>query len=511
MLSEEAIVVIAALGAAALFIVALLEVVWPTRGRRPGRRARYPRRRGYRRDRRRIEPRLARSVARPLPHVASREVAWPRAAAASPAPPNPAGPPREPVTPPPPVAPYTVPATTSPVLAAVERVEPTVVDDPPAHAPVDISAEATIDVASAPLEQCFELYEQQRFAEVVDHGTRALEAAVAQTSEATTAHEQAALWSLVGLSKQALGDEEEARAALEHAVRVAPAPERPAYQRHLGALALTVGRKCMARAELMPETAGHERLAALRSAVMWFRQGLAAVLEDETLAHTLARARQVLWDAYRQLAMAFIQRQEFPTARRLVREALAMEDLPDDRCDAFRELLATTFSGEIGQLTAHAIRVMQGEHEREALAALQRAEALLGSIPDEALTPKRRLEVNRRLWWGYTQLGVRRVESGQFEDALEPLFHALKIGEAEPAGQQETRTALVRALESVTEARAESIDQLLQQGQRDAAVEESVRLRRLLREGLEVGLSRTDLTHALTKTRLVLEQVEQAP
>jgi tetratricopeptide (TPR) repeat protein len=505
MLSEEAILVIAALGAVALLIVALLEVVWPTRDRRSGRRVRYPRRRGYRRTRRRTGPPLTAPPPPPRSHVEPRRVEprtvpWPRVAPALPSAPEPTVPPQESVVPPPPVE---------------RRVEPVtsdaVVDGPPTGAPIDAPTVIPVETAPAPLERCFELYEQQRYAEVVDRATSALDPSVAPASDAMASHEQAALWSLVGLSKQALGDAEGARAALEEAVRVAPAGERATYQRHLGALALTAGRKCMARADLTPPTAGRERIAALRDAVMWLRQGLAAVAEDEALEQALARARQVLWDAYRELAMALIQRQEFPNARRLVREALADEDVPDDRRDGFHDLLATTFSGEIGQLTAHAIRVMQSEHEREALAALQRAEALLGSIPDETLTPKRRLEVNRRLWWGYTKLGVRRVESGQFEDALEPLFHALKIGDAQTDGQQETRTALVRALESVTETRAESIDQLLQQGQRDAAIEESVRLRRLLREGLEVGLSRTDLTQALTKTRRVLEQVEQAP
>ncbi len=495
MLSEEAILAVAALGAVALLIVALLEVVWPTGGRRSGRRVRYPPRRGYRRTRRRAEVLPTRPATPTRSRIEPRTVPWPRVGPATSAS-NPTVPRAE--------------AETSPPLA--ERgVEPAggtaVVADPPSRTPTDIP----VDAASAPLERCFELYEQQRFAEVVDRGTRLLDPAGAQASEAMASHERAALWSLVGLSKQALGDAEGARAALEDAVRVAPASERSTYQRHLGALALTAGRKCMARADLMPPTSGHERIAALRDAVMWLRQGLAAVAGDEALAQALARARQVLWDAYRELAITLVQRQEFPNARRLVREALADEDLPDERRDVFRELLSTTFSGEIGQLTAHAIRVMQSEHEREALAALQRAEALLGSIPDETLTPKRRLEVNRRLWWGYTKLGVRRVESGQFEDALEPLFHALKIGDPQADGQQETRTALIRALESVTHSRAESIEQLLQRGQRDAAIEESVRLRRLLREGLEVGLSGTELTQALTKTRRVLEQVGQGP
>jgi tetratricopeptide (TPR) repeat protein len=262
--------------------------------------------------------------------------------------------------------------------------------------------------------------------------------------------------------------------------------------------------------ETLPETAGEERIAALHSAVLWLRQGLACAPDDANLAAGLERSRKGLWVSYGQLATALIQRQEFHGARRLIREALGEEGFPDDRREVFKDLLATTFSGEIGQLTAHAIRTMQDEHEREALSALQKAEALLSSIPEEALTPKRREEVSRRLWWGYTKLGVRRVESGEYEDAIEPLLHALKFGEIDAERQQETRAALVRALEGVTEARAESIDQLLKTGKREAAIEEGDRLRQLLRQSMEVGLSKSDLASALTRTRRVLEQVESS-
>src|SRR5437899_2424843 len=160
---------------------------------------------------------------------------------------------------------------------------------------------------------------------------------------------------------------------------------------------------------------------------------------DATLQQALARACAGLWDSYGQSARALIQRQEFPGARRVIREALAEDGFPEERREAFGDLLAATFSGEIGQLTAHAIRVMQDEHEREALASLERAEALLASVPTETLTPKRREEVNRRLWWGYTKLGARRVASGAYEDAVEPLFHALRLGDANPEQQDEAR------------------------------------------------------------------------
>jgi tetratricopeptide (TPR) repeat protein len=517
MLSEEMILVIASLAAAALLIVALLEVVWPSHGRHRRARGRYtsPRARGPRAAERRPVAPPRQPLSRPGPAPVTRVLEQsPVAPLPAPVPvkarqqpivaPSPAPlPARTPAPAPPAPVPPAAPIPPAPVVA----VTPPAV---PAAGPARVETPAPTGEV-LPFEECFALYQDKRYADVIAAAMPALDRYVETPSAgARLAHEMAALWSLVGLSKQALTDEEGARAAFEEAIHAAPASERSTYQRHLAALALTVGRKLMARAETLPETVGEERIAALRGAGLWLRQGLACAPDDTNLTAALERSRKGLWVSYGQVATALIQRQEFHGARRLIREALAEEGFPDDRREAFKDLLTTTFSGEIGQLTAHAIRTMQDEHEREALAALQKAEALLSSIPEEALTPKRREEVSRRLWWGYTKLGVRRVESGEFEDAVEPLFHALKFGEIDVERQQETRTVLVRALEGVTEARAESIDQLLKTGKREAAIQEGDRLRTLLRQSMEVGLTKADLTAALTRTRHVLEQVESS-
>lgn len=511
MLSEEALLLVACLTVTALVIIALLEVVWPSRGRHPRARPRYRRSRDTRsRDGR---------VSYPRPPPEARE-ATPRFGPPTPrrveeaSPPAPerrgesvfarAGAPREEPRP------------------AAGLPPPPRVGEPPAVAPA-VSVPAPADArprpaatpsaaSELPLEECFALYQDRRWAEVIAQATVALARyGDAGTRNPKLAHEIAALWSVTGLSRQALADEEGARAAFEEAIHAAPASERPTYERHLAALALTVARRSIARAETLPETVGGDRTGALRNAVGWLRQALACAPDDANLAEALDLARAGLWDSYGRFTAALIQRQEFHGARRVIREALADDDLPADRQEAFSDLLAATFSGEIGQLTAHAIRVMQDEHEREALASLARAEALLGSIPSETLTPKRREEVNRRLWWGYTRLGARRVASGEYEDAVEPLFHALKLGDADAEQQQEARAALVQALDGVTEARVESIDQLLKAGDRDGAARESDRLRKLLLEGIELGLSKNELASALTRTRRVLEQVEPSP
>jgi tetratricopeptide (TPR) repeat protein len=511
MLSEEAMLLVACLAVTALVIVALLEVVWPSRARHPRARGRYRRphatrsrddRPAYRRtaaEVREAAPRAGSPTPRRVPEAplavteGRGESVFARAVVArGTAPPAPGlGPP-------------------SGALAA-EPAAPAPAPPPAGPAPGPSADRGTAD-SILPLEECFSLYQDKRYADVIARAALALE----QDAEAgrrgpTFAHEVAALWSVTGLSRQALDDEEGARAAFEAAIHAAPASERPTYERHLAALALTVARQLMARADTLPDAAGAERSGALRNAVRWLRQALASAPNDAALQQALARGSAGLWDSYGQYVRALIQRQEFPGARRVIREALAEDGFPEERREAFSDLLAATFSGEIGQLTAHAIRVMQDEHEREALASLERAEALLASVPTETLTPKRREEVNRRLWWGYTKLGARRVASGEYEDAVEPLFHALRLSDANPEQQDEARAALVQALDGVAEARAASIGRLLKTGDRDAAARESDRLRRLLLEGIELGLTKNELTSALTRTRRVFEQVEPSP
>jgi hypothetical protein len=140
---------------------------------------------------------------------------------------------------------------------------------------------------------------------------------------------------------------------------------------------------------------------------------------------------------------------------------------------------------------------------------LQRAEGILSAMPPDAMPAKRREDANRRLWWGYTKLGMRRVEAGEYEEALEPLFHALKIGDIGPERQQETREALIRALEGVTDARGATIARLAKDGNRNAAVAEAERLKTLMRESLERGLSQQELSLALTKAKRVMGALER--
>ena len=407
MLSEEALIVLAAFGACGLLMLGVLELVWPTRPRHPAR------------------------LRRPVP--ARRLPRSPRSSVPSaPAPePAPASARRRSPTPLPGAAPVAgaVPVPPSPV--------PEPIGAPPAATLVD---------------ECFALQQAGRHAEVVELANAALRGTDADRRPAG-AHATAALWSLVALAHQGLGEHDEARVALHAAVEAAPAADRPTYQRQLGTLAEGVARRLLAEAAQHPRGDSPDCLETIRAAVAWLEHGIAAVPADTTLAELCLDARSALRRACERSVMLLLQRQEFRPARRLLRAALADPHVPPEQLDAFRELFTSTFSGEIGQLTAHAIRSVQEAREADALGAVQRAEALLATLSDEALSAKRREEVGRRLWWVYSRLGRRRLDCGEWEAALEPLVRAIGFDVGAERHEQ-TRVLLERALDAAPDREA---------------------------------------------------------
>lgn len=458
MLSEEALIALFGLVACGALILGAIELKWPSRPKRPpvGRRVRRSNR----------------------PYHAHRA----------------------------PSAPYVMrsplPAPT-PVMAddRQENVPPVASATPPSPAPASVESSSTAAGPSA-VDTCFELYQERRFADVIALGTGTLE-----TDPPATAHETAALWSVVALARQASGDDAGARAALESAINAAPASDRATYQRKLVSLALNVAQWALAAAANHLDSGSEERVAAIREAVAWLERGQAMTGGEQTLDDLRVSAHALLWPAYEQVVMALVQRQDFRAARRHLRDALDDPAFPAARAERFRELLSGTFSGEIGQLTAQAIRSMQDARESEALGALNRAEALLGTIAEEALPPKRREEVDRRLWWGYNKLGTRRLDAGEFDDALEPLLHAARFHGVGPERQAQTRAALARALAGVADVRALAIRQLADEGDREAAVVESDKLWSVLRSATEAGVTEEQLSTVIAKVRRLVDSV----
>jgi tetratricopeptide (TPR) repeat protein len=458
MLSEEALIVLFGLVACGALILGAIELKWPSRPKRPSVRPRVRSRRPRHAHRAPSVPYVRRS---PLP------------------------------------APAPVMADDHQSVAAVASVTP------PPSAPAIAESTTTAPGFSA-VDTCFELYQERRFADVIALGTHTLE-----TDPPATAHDTAALWSVVALARQASGDDPGARAALESALSAAPASDRASYQRQLVSLALDVAQGALAAAADHVDFGSEERVAAIRDAVAWLERGQAMTGGEQALDDLRVSAHAQLWPAYEHVVMALVQRQDFRAARRHLRDALDDPAFPAERAERFRELLSGTFSGEIGQLTAQAIRSMQDARESEALGALNRAETLLDAIADEALPPTRREEVDRRLWWGYNKLGMRRLDAGEFGDALEALLHATRFHGVGPERQAPTRAALARAVAGVTDVRALAIRQLANEGDREAAVVECDKLWTVLRSATEAGVTEDQLSTVIAKVRRLVDTVRR--
>jgi len=374
---------------------------------------------------------------------------------------------------------------------------------PPQGAPDGKSApdgsESKLTRVSPLVERCFALYQEKRYEEVLSVAEQALAGLQRGPSRET-----AALWSVVGLAKQALGDDDGAHAALESSIDAALDTERPTYRRHLATHALEAAQTRLARAGSHDPV---DRMAVIRTAIAWTERGLAAFPGDPALGDARDASHEALWEAYEHAATTLLQRQEFPGARQILHEALDDPRLPPAHAAGLRGLLSGTFGGEIGQLTAQAILGMQEGRESEALGVLQRAEELLAAIPADTLPPTRRDEVDQRLWWGYAELGSRRLDAGDYEEALDPLVHALRFTSIGEERQAETRAAVVRALEGIAAVRALSIRRLAEAGSRDEAIVAAGELNELVKRGLELGITEDELVAAFARVRRLCEEL----
>jgi tetratricopeptide (TPR) repeat protein len=478
-LSEEALIVLTAFGACGLLALGVAELLWPTRRRDFPMRSRLPTG---------TAPAEPPAAAPPVGAVDETEALAPAEPVRVVASISAASRPR-------------VHRTSAEVRHGLPSGGRPYVRRTGAMAPAPASAAATADPHEVSVvERCFALHQARRHWEAIDVGLTALDDPESRPSDT---HATAALWSVVALARQAMGDEVGAREALESAISVAPDADRPTYQRQLATLADGLARSLLAEVDGHASPASEECLATVRRAATWAECAAAAQPADSALAELAATTEATVWSASERTIGALVQRQEFRPARRLLREALADPRFPAERLATFRELFSATYSGEIGQLTAQALRSVQDGREIEALRALRRAETLLLTLNDEALSPQRREEVGRRLSWGYTRLGERRLDAGDHGAALEPLFLALAY-EADAERRRATRVLLGRALDGVTDARTLGIRALTESGNRETALAHCEALQALVHGALTRGLTDEDIAASLAKVDVLV-------
>jgi tetratricopeptide (TPR) repeat protein len=316
------------------------------------------------------------------------------------------------------------------------------------------------------------------------------------------------LWSVAALAHRALGDEAACGAAFAAALSTNPDPVAAPCPPGLAAMAVTIGRRFLDAAEQSPEGA-ETRIRASRLAVFWLRWRRAAAPDDTAAEAILQTTAEALSDAYADVASAFIRRQQWSEAWRLIEEGRDRHELSVARAEMLMGLLATSLRRETERLTAPAIRGTK--NEQRAVNALERAEAILASLATIALPPRQRAAMTRRIGRAYATLGMRRLRAGSLEPAAAALLRALGIKEIGGRAERQVREAVVHALESMTDQGGESITTLLADGDQAGAVDRLERLRSRIAAVKEAGFAEQDLAVAAGKVKRLAQQVKESP
>jgi tetratricopeptide (TPR) repeat protein len=355
-----------------------------------------------------------------------------------------------------------------------------------------------------PADRCAALLEAGHVDEAIECAEAALRQLDADGAPGAT---RARLWGWLGRARRARGDADGARAALESAIAAAYGTERGEWERELVVLALATARSLVARTEEDPT--GEGAIADVRGALSWLETGVARAPGERMIEDTLAAVRDALWAIYAGVATGLIQRGDFLAARRYVTEALADEALPRERRPPFVDLLATTHGAEAAQLTEDALHAMKDGRDDEALGLLARGEDMVALVPADGSNARARRELERRLWWGYMRIGTRRLARGAAADALEALFRALGLGGVGPERLAETRATIGRAFHQASEASRGQVERLLERGERAAAVAEAGRLAALLRRSADHGLGPDDLGDVVARVEDLRGRIER--
>ena len=346
-----------------------------------------------------------------------------------------------------------------------------------------------------PIETCVAMFDEGRYAEVVSLGSAALEVHTGLASVSDRPDEAATLGALVGRAREHLGDRDGARAAYGAALRISRPSARATYVGYVTALAgAAVDAVPAAGVAVDADTATAHAREVLASAAS-VDDALALVPGDVALERARDAVRGAIAIACERLVDGLAP-SGGGEARALVLRALADDSMPSAWRERIGAQLTPISSAEIGQLTAQAIRCVQEGRDADALEALERAERLFAALPPGAVPPERLEEFERRLWWGYTKLGISCVETERLEEAVEPLLRALALGGDDAERLRETRAALVSALEALIDEAARTRRVRGADAVSPSAID---KLEALLHDSVHRGVPEPDLASALAK------------
>src|SRR6266508_3381391 len=370
------------------------------------------------------------------------------------------GPPRRPG----PLRPHSRPlrrpglASVTPPPAEPRTSQPDLPLEPGAMPPAAATAPPVeADPALDALERAVTLQQDGQYSQVIEAAVPHLEAGVLAEG-AEPSFLRAALWTLVGVSRHALGDIEGAQGALDAAIRVAPDGVSEGCPQRIAVVAAAAARQLLAAADAMSATSG-ERVSVLRMSVLWLEWRIVAAPATEDVSVLLDRAREALWDGYVLSGMGLMRRRQFTQAGELVRQAIDSEDLPAARRASLADLAARCVVRQMGRLVA-------------------------------------------------TARGAETPESDALDAALRPLFRALHLRDLDLGLERRTRELLTRTIERISDGAGETIDRLLEAGDRDAAMQRWQDVRGTIQKARDQGLSHEELAHAFSRARQMLEQIE---
>ena len=366
----------------------------------------------------------------------------------------------------------------------------------------------SLPVASGPepgepdaLESCVRMFQEGEYAQALEAADAALGSAPTGSAPSCPSCERAALGGLAGLARQALGDGDGARQAFEAGLGCAAVREDAGASPRVTLLAVLVARQIVTSAEAAAE-ASPDMMAGLGLARALAEAAAADEPGDDGLRELAARAQDAGWALLERRAEALLGRRELDEAHRVIEEALQSPELPPGRRNALREVLWTSVTGEVGRFTGQALE--SAGDVSEVLALMDRAEEAVRRMPPDALTAEQEEDLRRRLWWGHTKLGVERIEGGDPEAALPLLYRALGLPDMDAERQAQTRRALARALEAVSQRVQEDVERLLAAGDHSGAEARGQALCRAIDEAFEQGLSQEELTDAVAKRQHVM-------